>query len=513
MTAWAGLVAVLAVWFLVGRVVRVRRLNATEAALSELEAELAPRTCPWQRDLAQTIVELDRFDANALRLAQATERLNIPQIPTPTEEDDAASMVSKLTALTETPAFVGAAAGGEQFVLGLLGSADPGAIADTTSHLLLGADDAIQVVTGLQADSLVGTGLDLVQHGQAADIITHTRDAAEHLSHVGDGFHVPTDIHFPWVSLVVSTVREGSRVLDNKLSVERAAAHVAVDVGSKLAGAKAGAAIGSLALPGIGTLVGGIVGAIGGSLVGNAIKHAPLRAAKGRLDAAKEAMTTELRASAERALDAVRETAIDAQVSVDVVRAERPTSTWAESAADLSADDILQAATWDLTDTREQLQPKLRAISVAHANASWLEIVFAPGLQRDALRLLKDRMDSIRTALDDAAAGFLAAGSEKDTRRKLIAIASVPGCNGSKAALLVPPLLRELSTRLETRTQVLKLWMNRLSHTYSLAAAEVMRAADAEARRHRAEFDRHRAIIESVKDDVARHSAALGLAT
>lgn len=139
---------------------------------------------------------------------------------------------------------------------------------------------------GLDPSMLGHDHVVLVDHALShADVAHQTHHALDVLKDPGP------HLHFPWVTMAVSGVREARLLIKGHTDLVRAAKNVAVDtavVGSGgLVGMKTGAAIGMVAGP-IGSIVGGIVGGVGGGLLGrhyaNKVKRAPLLEAKGAYD-------------------------------------------------------------------------------------------------------------------------------------------------------------------------------------------------------------------------------------
>jgi hypothetical protein len=122
---------------------------------------------------------------------------------------------------------------------------------------------------------------------------------------------VNPDFHFPVITLTLATYREAKLLWNERTSIERALAHITLDVagvgGGAWAGAKAGSAVASVfGLPGIaaGLLLGAIAGAIGGKFLSTGIRLAPFRAARTKymdtIAAAQSAVDREVRHSKEQ---------------------------------------------------------------------------------------------------------------------------------------------------------------------------------------------------------------------
>ncbi len=154
----------------------------------------------------------------------------------------------------------------------------------------------VQVLTGPDVAAAVK---DPVVHG--LDVLN--KDAIHAATNESvDALHggFTPEFHFPAITLAFSSWRESKLLWDEKTTIERALKNVAFDVGGVgvggFAGAKAGAAIGCLILPGPGTvvcgIVGGIIGAVGGKLVSTSIRKAPFKAARDAYNSAIESAQT-----------------------------------------------------------------------------------------------------------------------------------------------------------------------------------------------------------------------------
>jgi hypothetical protein len=120
-----------------------------------------------------------------------------------------------------------------------------------------------------------------------ADMAHQTRDAIDVLNHPGP------HLHFPYITIAVSSFREIKLLAKGHTECMRAAKNVVTDAaavgGGGLAGMKAGALVGTLGGP-VGTVVGGIIGgflgALGGRAIANEIKTVPLNEAREKYDRA-----------------------------------------------------------------------------------------------------------------------------------------------------------------------------------------------------------------------------------
>lgn len=157
--------------------------------------------------------------------------------------------------------------------------------------VLLPADAAHIPVDALHLDSV--HAVDIAGAAQDGHLVlvdqalsnADAADAAQNGLEVAAG---NMDAHLPWITMAVSSFREGRLLFRGDTDLLRAAKNVAVDTvavgGGAMLGAKAGAAIGTAIAPGVGSLIGGLIGGVAGGLLGrkgaNAVKRAPLNDAR-----------------------------------------------------------------------------------------------------------------------------------------------------------------------------------------------------------------------------------------
>lgn len=234
----------------------------------------------------------------------------------------------------------------------------------------------------LHFDPAQGLNLEAVHaaHGVVVD------DALSHADLVADTHHAADvlldpgpHLHFPWITMAVSAVREGRLLSAGHTDSKRAAKNVAVDAGvvggAGAIGVKAGAAFGAfLGPPGmvLGSLVGGIGGALLGRLAANKIKHAPLERAKAEyVEAVKSYEAT------------------DREVIVHVDRA------WAQERAMAQAEMDRVA-----TEAREGLAQRIRALQEAVRQGVSISREQAEAFAEVALEALLARRARARQALE-----------------------------------------------------------------------------------------------------------------
>lgn len=147
----------------------------------------------------------------------------------------------------------------------------------------LASHDGIGLVTSAEAGSEV-----LGAKVYALPDLDHLKleqAARQTLDGVHDGFH--PEFHFPLLTTILSCFREFGLLQDQKIDIERALKHVAVDAASVglggFAGAKVGTTIGCILGPigaALGGLFGSVAGAVGGKALANAVRYRAFNRAK-----------------------------------------------------------------------------------------------------------------------------------------------------------------------------------------------------------------------------------------
>ncbi len=117
-------------------------------------------------------------------------------------------------------------------------------------------------------------------HSQVADHVHNT-------VHAVHGIHA-MPFHVPVITLALSTVREGIRLLEGRINIFEACGNVFTDVafvgGGGWLGGKVGLALGGAVLGPVGAAIGGVLGAVAGAILGrkaaNSVRAASLEEAK-----------------------------------------------------------------------------------------------------------------------------------------------------------------------------------------------------------------------------------------
>ena len=139
--------------------------------------------------------------------------------------------------------------------------------------------------------------------------------------HFDTAIHPDLTGHFPFITLIFSSVKEISLINDGKTSIDNSLKNVALDVAGTgfgaAGGAKGGAIIGGFIGGPVGALIGGaiggIAGAIGGRAITNEIKKEPLKNALNDYRTNFEDMATDTKNCAIEAVNKIRITAIDSK--------------------------------------------------------------------------------------------------------------------------------------------------------------------------------------------------------
>jgi len=124
-----------------------------------------------------------------------------------------------------------------------------------------------------------------LSHDQIAAAVHHTIDGVNALD--------AASIHIPFITLALSSVKEGSLMLAKKTDIKTAGKHVLYDTASVGLGGAAGAKMGTLAGSflgpvgaGVGLVLGGIAGALGGKMLARKIKRSGLAKRQADYDSA-----------------------------------------------------------------------------------------------------------------------------------------------------------------------------------------------------------------------------------
>jgi hypothetical protein len=312
--------------------------------------------------------------------------------------------------------------------------------------IIVPADAANIPADALHFDPSHGMDVSALDHSDHLVIVDHALSHAETVGHAQGAIDTLGDagphMHVPWVTLAVSSFREGRLLFEGSTDLARAAKNIAVDTaavgGGGFLGAKAGAAVGSLIAPGLGTLIGGLVGGIGGAIVGrsaaNAIKRAPLDEAKAALQSAREHYKEAEGAAMAHAetswQTAEREEQKRLAEEMSTVVREGETSLAALRDATAKAARLSPGDAGRLLDTAEEVLARLKERAGRRASPSfvwplrWVAKWFAPQADEEARVVAADSQAWMAQA--SALKGEFT-GSQEATNRVFDLVMAVPG--------------------------------------------------------------------------------------
>jgi hypothetical protein len=221
---------------------------------------------------------------------------------------------------------------------------DPTVIVDCLKHLGVGIVDnlhnpmhAHSFIDGIEHENYgkilssfsnwhsITTGLDpamnLNQHFSEIGLSwsNHIHESVNNIGdHLADTLHPDPTGHFPFVTLIMSSIREMNLISENKTSIENSLKNVSLDVTGAglgaIGGAKLGAIIGTTFGPAgivVGGLIGSVAGAIGGRALTNEIKYIPLKTALNDYRLNFDKMLVETKNHAVISVNSVRTAAIN----------------------------------------------------------------------------------------------------------------------------------------------------------------------------------------------------------
>lgn len=180
-----------------------------------------------------------------------------------------------------------------------------GAIPEALHGNLDGLTSALSGIQGLNdhawlnaSESITANPLEVIStHIDHADTAVHAGETIAHgaveagVTHVAD--HAASAvIHIPWFSLARSGYREFNLHRSGKTDVGTASKNIALDAGPMALGSKAGAVIGSMIFPGVGTAIGAGLGGIAGKFLGTHVKQADLRSAVSNYEMQKKQLSS-----------------------------------------------------------------------------------------------------------------------------------------------------------------------------------------------------------------------------
>jgi hypothetical protein len=177
-------------------------------------------------------------------------------------------------------------------------------------HAFLSENHGIPIYTGHEVAAAVK---DPLVHGLAGLGSAQIHESAHHsIEGISDAFD--PGFHFPIITLAFAGYREAKLLLQERVTLGRAAAHVGLDVAGVGAGAFGGAKVGALAgafLGPIGAAIGGLIGAlaggVGGKMLSTGIRHVPFHNAKTAYEGMVDSAQAAIDIAVDRSRDQVRQ--------------------------------------------------------------------------------------------------------------------------------------------------------------------------------------------------------------
>ncbi len=513
------------------RVRRERLAGVRQVCTETRQAVLSVSKPPAQASLRSTMRETEALLQLATDVDARARGLPVPVPGRPVEGESAATTMARIAEAFSDPRVTLGVVAGEQVVatlfdvsgpetLGHLGAAAHalhlGDLLERASSLQDLGVNALQLAAGHvygQMEQGVSLGHAALQMPEHVHVGLH--DAHEHLAGAFTPEHA-VGFHFPFVTLIVSSVKEGALLLDDKTSFERAALHVAVDTGATAAGgfggAKLGAAIGTAVLPGLGTaiggLLGGIGGAIGGRLVAQQAKAMPLKAAVAEYTATYAAMESATTDSARCAVLVVRESGERSRAeylaSLRPIAPSARASRHAEAigGAVVRAFGEVEAYRTRLSDSRASFGPVARREIPAVSAFQWMMGLDVSSEAEVEIGLTQDLLDEQFAMLHRARPATNTWGSLQVLAGQHLPL-HVDGALGCLAGAL------QCSN--QDYAENLRAWADEAAAKYQRAVGAVSVSATQATNEHRAVFEAHRAQVVKVTQDVKRHQRALGM--
>jgi hypothetical protein len=543
----------IALWLPLRAKLRGSRLAPITAAIAKAECRLVIATkLPEQAHLGQSLQGW--IEASEARDAMVTkvEATPFPTIAAPTSNETFEETCQRIARLLENRKLVLAAAGGEQVVQNLF-EISP----EAANHIAAGAatlyqDGLVQFALTAATAGLpealrqaLNTGLlDLIQHGGGLHVVTglpgHFADTLHAAgSHVMQGMH---DIgnqlqhsgttaadssvadhhgggvgaHVPWLTILLSSIREINLVFEKKTTRERALAHVVIDATATglgaAGGAKLGAIVGSFVAPGIGTGMGGLIGAAVGAVVGRSasekVKRVPLEALRVKFDKVADVARGALSESASTFASALHEASTKASTTYKDVVGKAPDFSQAvqrDATQRAVARQLLQHLHAELDATAELVLRELQSIPQCTAT-TWERLagLDVSSAARDELRKAEERCRSWAARMHEGVPVELE--SPYDTFQALVVTPCHPASAqhfrlaAHHAAQFAPEFMRCVGA-----------WLANATAVFQAGTLSIQAVANDQSARHGAIAGKWRDQLQDIEQEIVAECAALGI--
>lgn len=527
-----SLASVIGAWAVWRPRARARRVAAFAPKLKEfdvLSSRLAVSEA--QQRLGGEVAAMR--EADAFVQDQYARVAEIPEPPSFAPEATPASRAERLARWLDQPlVYVGAAAG-EQLLTNAAEALVPGALPVLAEHVAHAMTEAAHhaVTEGLwdtlKEASWGAHSVGDVLHGAVGEVATGAIErGATAVAERGADAVDPSAMqgyHFPWATLVVSCVREGSLLIDGKTDPARAVAHVALDVGGAGAGAFAGAKAGALAgsiVPGAGTAIGAVIGGIAGGVLGRMaaqhVKQQPLRQAQASFEQLRSRAVAEIDSSTDQFVSGVVAAARRAQVEHTQRIQQLPTASKVVRGPlhfRQAVQDVCTAIEWGHRHALEELDTLATSTAASIPPTRWWETVLGVDVTMELMAAVERRRTDRRRLIDGLLRRLPSMQKiADDPLAALDTLADIPCLEQPQFARAIQRLLSQARVcTLELATQA-GCWRANAIASRQRAGLDIVEAVRTESARHRAhtkDWDRR---LDTAASKVKHEMAALGMA-
>lgn len=530
-------IGVVLYWYKWRFTIRAARTRPAREYADGVRARLTKITLPVeQRALDLKLAELRETELGVERAAAKARQQPVPVPASPAQSETTESVISRIADALGAPAVAISVAGGEQLFTSLAESVAPNALDHVSEAARILWDDGI--IQAAMASASIGLPAGLLQyasnhaihnvlaeHALSIDAVAdipiaaaqHLHDAAAEVGHAFD----PTlahAFHFPIVTFIRSTIHETSLVLDDRLSVARAAVNIAVTTGATAAGGfggmKAGAVVGAAVggPPGaaIGAIIGAVAGAMGGGAIAHNIKTAPLKQAAENLERIVQQARQNIQISAHEFAQSVNRRGDHVRVLYEVSIDERPKAAMLcamDAEVSQAARDLALASAKALREQMEQAERELSLIErLIPETTIWhrlLGLDVASDIRQIGATVLADIVASLAkllNALPDRNANPYDILTE-------LSFAQVPVGAGPS----FHDATRAIDKFLERYSRAIAEWLAKITMAYKASVAAVVDVAKSESERHHSVVQSWQPQIETAYQVVVAERRALGI--